>query len=65
MSRHENAGKLVQLLTTGKKGRTFNREAYINGKIPVYFMISESEKTFEEKAVLCNVANLKLIGYID
>lgn len=36
MSRSKNAGYLVEVLETGKQGRTFHRKGTVNGKLPVY-----------------------------
>lgn len=56
MTRHENAGYRV-VTQSGKKGRTYHRKELINGKIQVF--LDDGAK------LLCDSANLKIIGYID
>ena len=60
----KNSGKIVRHLKNGKRGRTYNNKGMINGKVPVYFE-TEERFVFEEKAILCNVENLEVCGFID
>jgi len=64
MDRFKNSGKIVKHLKNGKRGRTFNNNEMINGKVPVYFE-TETRFVFEEKATLCSVENLEICGFID
>lgn len=56
-------GRIVLNIATEKKGRTFNSKGLINDKVPVYYE-TECNK-YSEKAVLCDPANLRVIGFID
>jgi hypothetical protein len=55
----EDAGYLVET-KTGKIGRTYHREGYINGKAVVH--IEENGKTTK---MLCDPETLKITGFID
>jgi len=57
------SGKLVRHLKNGKRGRTYTHNGLINGKVPVYF--ETGDFTFSKKAILCNIQDLQIIGYID
>lgn len=58
----KNPGQIV-LTKSGKKGRTYDTNDFINGKVPVY--LEESEHTYSDKAILCDPLTLKSIGFID
>jgi len=47
-----------------KKGRTFNDQEYINGKVPVYLEQNEDKFDFSDKAILCDPTTVKMIGFI-
>ncbi len=53
---NNNAGMLVET-NTGKRGRTYSHEEYINGKIKVHL--------FNGDKILCSPEKLKVIGFID
>lgn len=55
----EDAGYLVET-KTGKKGRTYHREGYVNNKAVVH--IEENGKTLK---MLCDPDSLKITGFID
>ena len=53
---NKNAGKIVQT-NSGLKGRTYNKESLVNGKICVY--CENGTK------LLCDPNSLKVTGFID
>ena len=61
-----NSGVIV-IIKSGKKGRTYHKKGFINGKVPVYLEQNEGQLDFSDKvvAVLCVPESLKIIGYID
>ena len=48
---------IIVLTKTGKKGIVYNKDNYINNKVPVHI---EGEDN-----LLCEVSSLTIIGYID
>ncbi len=67
----KKSGYIVET-KSGKLGRTIHEKGVVNGKIPVYLAIKIHEDKdvkisllYSEKAILCNPATLKKIGFID
>lgn len=72
----KKSGYLVET-KSGKVGRTYRGKQSINGKIPVYLAtemmdIDEKDggtfkfpKSFSDKAILCDVNSLKVLGFIN
>lgn len=59
-----NPGMLVEHIKIGKKGRTYNtKKSSVSGKVLVYFETGENK--YDTKAVLCDINNIKVIGFID
>ncbi len=58
----KNLGLIVQT-KTGKTGRTYHNKCIINGKVPVYLEVDN--KSYSDKAILCEPNSLKQIGFID
>lgn len=62
-----NAGTFVRHTKHGI-GRTYNIKGIIEGKVPVYFatkLNGDIPIEYSKDAILCNPANLKVIGFID
>jgi hypothetical protein len=55
----KNSGYLVRT-KSGLEGRTYHREALVNGKTVVH--INKDEKTLK---MLCDPKTIEIIGYID
>lgn len=59
-----NSGRIVLIKTReNQKGRTFNKDGMINGKVPVYVMDDKFKLTGEK--ILCDPASLQSIGFAD
>lgn len=56
---------LIVITKKGTKGRTFNDQALIKGKIAVYPEMDGQPYKYEEKAILCDPKTLTTIGFID
>ena len=54
-----NSGYIVET-KTGKKGRTYHRNNFVNKKTIVYMEVDG-----KEIKMLCDPKSLKIIGYID
>lgn len=59
----ENAGYVVET-KDGKRGRTFHKKGFVNGKVPVY-LETDKRFTYSESAILCNHDTLTIKGFID
>ena len=62
-----NAGTIVEHKKHGL-GRTYNAKGVIEGKVPVYFATvikDDIPVEYSKDAILCNPANLQVIGFID
>lgn len=57
----KNSGNIVET-SSGKVGRTYNSKGLVKGKVPVYLQDGEN---YSDKAILCEHATLKFIGFID
>jgi hypothetical protein len=55
----KDSGYLVET-KTGKQGRTYHKDALVNGKMVVYVQIDD-----KEIKMLCDPMTIKIIGYID
>jgi len=55
----KNSGYLVET-KTGKQGRTYHRDASVNGKTVVYVEIEG-----KIHKMLCDPKTIKVVGYVD
>jgi hypothetical protein len=60
----KGAGYLV-VTKSGRPGCTFRSEGQIKNKVPVHLQLANHPLQYSDKAILCNLETLIIVGFID